>query len=174
MSIKRKVLGTRIDEAIEASAHAIQRAADRLVQSYYDGLEDLRREKELEYVKLNLRARTKGNSLEIAWFNRHTKGGVKGFENIPKPRGRSDYNLTVLRGNGLPGMETLIDRTEETARMLREASKRLVEAGTALSVMQARLIATPPEIIAAINNTGSPTEPIAAKQQFLDLDLDRL
>lgn len=171
MSIKRRVLGTKIDEAIEASVHAIHRAADRLVQSYYEGIEELRKEKGLEgYVKLNLRARTRGNSLEIAWFNRHTKGGARGFENIPKPRGKSDYNLTVLRGNGLGGMESLIDRTEETARLLREASKRLVEGKVALEVMQSRLMATPPEIITAINNTGSTSEPIIAKQQSLDLD----
>lgn len=171
MTIKRKVLGTKIDDAIEASLHALQRAADRLVLSYYDGIEDLRQTKGLNaYVKLNIRARVRGMSLEIAWFNRHTKGGAKGFENIPKPRGKSDYNITVLKGNGLDGMGDLIERTESTARLLREASKRLVEANTALEVMQARLIATPVEIIAAINNAATTGDAIVAKQQFLDLD----
>ncbi len=42
---KRRALGTKIDEAIEASNRALVRASERLVKSYYDGVEDLRQAK---------------------------------------------------------------------------------------------------------------------------------
>lgn len=168
---KRKALGAKIDEAIEASNTAIARAGDALVLSYYEGIEELRRSGRIEgYVKLNLRARMRGNSVEIAWINRHTRGGAKGFETISRPRGRNDYNLAVIRGHAPDEMRELVDRTEEAARLLRKASKKLVEANTALQVMQNRLLASPPSIIAAINNASHPGEPSAAKQQYLDLD----
>lgn len=168
---KRKALGAKIDEALEASNQAIARAADALVQSYYEGIETLRRSGGLDaYVKLNLRARMRGNSVDLSWFNRHTKGGPKGFENISRPRGRHDYNLAILRGHAPDEMKELVDRTEEAARLLREASKKLVEANASLQVMQNRLLALPPSVIAAINTATQAGEALAAKQQYLDLD----
>ena len=161
---------------IKASIQAIDAASTELGKKYYRGVEKLKDEGLIEgFVKLNIRARVRGYGLEIAWFNARFRAKARAFESIKKQRGNSDYNMSILKANGIEGMYALIEQIELEARVLRQAHKRLLEFKKALEVMQSRLGDLSPELVAAINavNGGSERSVAERMQQHIDFDLDQ-